>query len=259
MDLNNIKIQSNHPVAFDSLDHIYPWGTARDNSRNINFNKKIFKIYNKQHPVKILDLGCSGGGAVEDFIEYGALAIGLEGSNYSKILQRAAWSKLSDRFLFTCDITKEFIIEISGNTLLFDCITSWDVLEHLNENELEQLIHNIKNHSQEHSLIILSISTADDLINGINFHRTVKPESWWVELFRDKGLYRLKEFEKYFSNQYIRGKRYGAENSFNIVLSQNPKLAPNIPYKTRYEMLIDLFAGTKYQKFLNSIVTGQSL
>ncbi len=29
-----ITLKTNHPVAFDSPDHVFPWGTMRDNSTN---------------------------------------------------------------------------------------------------------------------------------------------------------------------------------------------------------------------------------
>src|ERR1700693_3635778 len=38
-----IRVQSQKLVAVDSLDHIHPWGTKQDNSKNLKFNLKILE------------------------------------------------------------------------------------------------------------------------------------------------------------------------------------------------------------------------
>ena len=50
---------------------------------------------------QFLDLGCSGGQLVIDYIDRGHLGIGLEGSNYSVINKRANWPKYHNKNLFT--------------------------------------------------------------------------------------------------------------------------------------------------------------
>src|SRR5205809_2708747 len=96
------------PVAVDSPDHIAPRGTANDNSRNRLFNRKLEALLGKR-PLAVLDLGCAGGGFVKDFLDEGHVAIGLEGSDYSKKLRRAEWATIPEH-LFTCDVTEEFEI-----------------------------------------------------------------------------------------------------------------------------------------------------
>jgi hypothetical protein len=106
---NFIKLETSFPVAFDSPDHLVPHGTAKDNSTNLMFNLKVEKLFkNLNRLLKVLDLGCSGGGFVRSCIERGCLAVGLEGSDYSKIHRRAEWPILGDYFLFTSDITRPF-------------------------------------------------------------------------------------------------------------------------------------------------------
>lgn len=56
---DGIKIITSKSVAFDSPDHVRPWGTARDNSVNLAFNRKLFWWF-RERP-RVLDLGCSGG------------------------------------------------------------------------------------------------------------------------------------------------------------------------------------------------------
>src|SRR5579871_948679 len=97
-----ISLSCERPVALASPDHKFPWGTLRDNSRNRRFNQKLYRLFGVKQALAILDVGCSGGGFVRDCIEDGHLAIGLEGSDYSKRNQRAEWATIP-HFLYTCD------------------------------------------------------------------------------------------------------------------------------------------------------------
>lgn len=56
-----IELKTNYPLATSSPDFISPWGTRRDNSRNPRFNKKIYRLFPNK-VIRVLDLGCSGGG-----------------------------------------------------------------------------------------------------------------------------------------------------------------------------------------------------
>jgi SAM-dependent methyltransferase len=101
-----ISLITNYPIAYDSPDHIFPWGTMRDNSSSSDFIEEMEKHFSKQ-PIKMMDLGCSGGQLVVDFHNRGHLAVGLEGSDYSVKIQRANWPEWYNKILFTCDLTKE--------------------------------------------------------------------------------------------------------------------------------------------------------
>ena len=61
----------------------------------------------------LLDIGCSGGGFVRDLLDDGHIAIGLEGSDYSKKSRRAEWAIIPD-FLFTADVTGDVDIFMNG-------------------------------------------------------------------------------------------------------------------------------------------------
>ncbi|HEU63827.1 MAG TPA: class I SAM-dependent methyltransferase [Chlamydiae bacterium] len=255
-----IKILTKYPIAIDSPDHIMPHGTIRDNSKNPRFNKKIYNLFNLANPIKILDLGCSGGGFVKQSLDDGTLAVGLEGSDYSKKEKRAEWSTLSDKFLFTADISKEFRIKYIDKAnqekdLKFDLITLWDVFEHLSEKDLPQLIDNIKKHLLPSGLLIASISFSEAIINGMQLHQTIKEKKWWLKLFESNGLNHLKEYESYFNNQYIRGpKGNDAPFSFHVILSKNSSLKPKIPKISLKDYFLDHWISSKIQRKLKSFL-----
>ena len=55
-----VYIETSKPVAYDSPDHVTPWGTADNNTKNPRFNHKLLD-YIPKNEIKLLDIGCSGG------------------------------------------------------------------------------------------------------------------------------------------------------------------------------------------------------
>jgi 2-polyprenyl-3-methyl-5-hydroxy-6-metoxy-1,4-benzoquinol methylase len=260
MNKLKINVETNFPVAFESPDHLIPWGTARDNSKNYRFNQKINKLFDSvKKPLKILDLGCSGGGFIADSINDGHIAVGLEGSDYSLNIGRAEWSRIPN-YLFTCDITKLFTISIIYKQIkqLFKCdiITSWEIMEHIKTEDLEQVASNVDKHLINNGLWIMSISSMDDFINGVNLHQTVKPRVWWIMKFESLGFYHQEKLNDYFNGQYIRSDKYGAPSSFNLILSKNKIFNLNIPKLSYSQKIFDYWIGSSIQKKLMKIVNG---
>lgn len=188
---HSLMLRTEFPCASESLDHKFPHGTAQDNTRYPRFIKKCESIFHQDRGLAFLDLGCSGGGMVLDAVIRGHLGIGLEGSDWSLIRQRAEWRLLREN-LFTCDITKPFVLEDqeSGLPGQFDVITAWEVLEHVREEDLETLFSNIRRHLSEKGIFVASIADWDDIDSEthINWHVTVKSEDWWQEKFRQFGF-----------------------------------------------------------------------
>ena len=187
---NNIKLITKHPIAYESLDHLYPHGTIRDNTRYPRFVEKCEEVLGCNAELSFLDLGCSGGGMVLEAALRGHTSIGLEGSDNSKKEQRAEWRLLGDR-LQTCDITKPFrLIERDGTVKKFDIITAWEVMEHIQENDLPQMLENIKQHLSDRGYFVASIANWEDIDpeSGANWHVTLHEFDWWVEQFEHAGF-----------------------------------------------------------------------
>lgn len=187
---NKIKLETDHPIAYESLDHLYPHGTIRDNTRYPRFVEKCETLLAPKTDLAFLDLGCSGGGMVLEAALRGHISMGLEGSDCSKKEQRAEWRLLGDR-LQTCDITKPFCLRDSGGEVRqFDIITAWEVLEHIAEADLPGLFDNIKRHLADDGIFVGSIANWDDIDpeSGVNWHVTVHPYDWWKEKFEAAGF-----------------------------------------------------------------------
>jgi len=179
-----MKLITNNPVAWNSPDHLYPCGTAHDNSTDYNFITEIENFFNNKQ-LNFLDIGCSGGQLVVDFNNRGHNAIGIEGSDYSIIHNRANWPTYYNKLLFTCDATKPYTITDDNDVnVKFDCITAWEVIEHIAPEELNQFFTNIINHMDENSIFVGSISEHPSYwdYGGVTrqLHQSVFDKQYWM-------------------------------------------------------------------------------
>lgn len=252
----DIALKCNRKIAYDSPDHTTPWGTKRDNSINKFFNEKLYKLYSNLEQLKILDLGCSGGGFVRACQNDGCLAIGLEGSDFSKKNKRAEWAIIPD-FLFTCDITKNFDIYYKNKRLKFNCITTWEVMEHIKEEDIIGVSNNVKKHISKDGLWIMSISPNEEIINGIKLHQTVHNKEWRIKKFKSLGWIHQEKYVNYFNTQFVRGPKYGASGSFHLILSLKNSKLPKIPKENFKQRILDRYRGSRIQKLLKLIVIGE--
>jgi SAM-dependent methyltransferase len=181
------SILTDHPVALTSPDHLQPWGTARDNSINPRFNAKLRQLVGRSgRSLSVLDLGCSGGGMVRSFLDEGVMAVGVEGSDYSKLRGRAEWATIPE-FLFTADVTKPFQIMLDGVPQRFSAVTAWEFLEHVAEEDLAPVFDNIGRHLTPGGYVVASVSHDEEVIEGVVLHQTVQPRAWWDRKFEAMG------------------------------------------------------------------------
>ena len=177
-----ISLETKYPVAFESPDHLMPWGTSRDNNTNKKFVTMLTWRLQRDFPDtprRFLDLGCSGGQLVKDFCDLGWVGIGLEGSDFSLKHRRANWATMAGKNLFTCDITKPFHLKCAAAPTRFHLITMWEVLEHIHERDLPQVFGNIIHHLEPGGYFIASTSSTPDIHDGVDLHQTRWPNSQW--------------------------------------------------------------------------------
>lgn len=177
-----IRLETKHPIAFESPDHIIPWGTSRDNSTHKKFVDFMARRLYSELPGKTLgalDLGCSGGQLVKDFRDLNWLAVGLEGSDFSLKHRRANWPALAGKNLFTCDITKPFRVAVNGEPAKFHLTTMWEVLEHIHERDLKQLFDNICTHLAAGGYFVASTTSGPDVHDGVDLHQTRWTNTQW--------------------------------------------------------------------------------
>lgn len=200
--MTGIRVITDHPIAYESFDHQQPHGTAQDNTHYPWFVTKTQRIFSRK--VRMMDLGCAGGGLVKDFIDMNHFAIGIEGSDYSKKNKRAEWAMIPDN-LFTADITKPFtVVDDENKRIMFDVITAWEVMEHIKREDLPGLFKNITDHLVTGGLFVCSVATFPDA----GYHVTLEEKPWWTQQFKDHGLEPVEGI--YGAGDYVR------ESSFYI-------------------------------------------
>lgn len=208
-----LRISTKHPIAVDSIDHQFPSGTMRDNSQNLAFNRKVWDL---GIPVRVLDLGCSGGAMVRTFLEQGGFAVGVEGSDYSRNLKRAEWGTIPEH-LFTADITKPFRLLNGNRPVTFTVITAWEFFEHIPEDRLDGVFANIDRHLAPEGLLVVSIATCADVWEGHVYHATVQPHTWWEGRLNAAGYSRDVGLTEHFDPDWVRGPVTGNHSSLCAV------------------------------------------
>ena len=180
------KIITNKPIAVDSLDHKHPYGVINDNNSAFQYIMEV-KNYFKNNKISVLDLGCAGGQIIVDHHNLDDFAVGLEGS--SNVLQGAGkhnWEQYYNKNLFLCDITEPFTcLQDSNETINFDYIQMWEVLEHIPENKLSILLKNIANHLSNDGLFCGSIAT---YVCPSGTHVSIFNKDKWKQIFKDNGF-----------------------------------------------------------------------
>lgn len=195
------SIVTDHPIALASPDHLHPLGTRLDSSVRLEFNNRLRDW--RRPPPSVLDLGCAGGGMVASLIAQGHLAIGVEGSDYSQARARDAWSYCPGN-LFTADITKPFRILADDRPQYFDCITLWEVLEHIATPDLAMLFANIDDHLLAGGIVLASVNSWTSLHDGVDLHQTQQEQPWWNAKLDDLGWARNAALEQFFANTWVR-------------------------------------------------------
>lgn len=195
------SIITSYPVALSSPDHQHPLGTRLDSSIRLEFNNRLRELRGGRP--SLLDLGCAGGGLVASLISQGHVAIGVEGSDYSLVRQRDAWGYCPGN-LFTADLTKPFRLMDDGQPLRFDCITLWEVLEHIAEEDLAMVFANIDDHLLPGGIVLASINTWPSPHEGVDLHQTQQQYPWWNARLDDMGWARNAELEKFFETTWVR-------------------------------------------------------
>ena len=225
--------RADKPLALDSPDHIFPWGTKECNFRNRLFNRKMEALLGPR-PLRILDLGCAGGGFVKSCLDSGHAAIGVEGSDYSQRIQRAEWATIPQN-LCTGDITAPFTVDevddLSGvrSPARFDVVTAWEVIEHIRTADLPAVCRNVAAHLAEDGVWIMSISPIQDIKGGYALHQTVQPRDWWLKFFSSQGFTNHPWLVDYFGRDWVRGPLQMAPSSFHVVLTRSQQRVPQPP------------------------------
>jgi 2-polyprenyl-3-methyl-5-hydroxy-6-metoxy-1,4-benzoquinol methylase len=212
-------VETKHPIAFDSPDHLNPLGTKNDNLTCIPFISDLEGTFgNRFH---VMDLGCAGGLLVHDFVRRGHIALGLEGSDYNIQNHSGEWPVLYQKNLFTCDISRKYSVFIDENgekmPFLCDVISAWEVVEHIPPERLGVFFENIRKHLRIGGQFFGSISINPCICNGCTYHQSLfSKDVWQYNLLQKLNGLMFKEYP-YLS---VMRREVVIGNSFMVVLER---------------------------------------
>ena len=82
---------------------------------------------------------------------------------------------------------------VDGEQLIqFNVVTSWELIEHIAEDDLAGVASNRERHLASGGLWIMSVSPNEEIINGVRLHQTVETKSWWLAKFTAFGWVHLR-------------------------------------------------------------------
>jgi SAM-dependent methyltransferase len=195
-----IQVKTEHPIAINSLDYLYPEGVFWDNNLSMNFLSQLENHYNNRK-INFLDLGCAGGALSVAMHERGHKSIGIDGSDgclnvrpeviehYNGMpLGHDNWVKYNNTVLFTADITKEYEIIEDSKLVEFDTITCWDVMEHFDPDTVDTFLKQVHKHLKVGGMFMASIAmlpagahTEWQQHPNIEYHKSLFNRDWWME------------------------------------------------------------------------------
>jgi 2-polyprenyl-3-methyl-5-hydroxy-6-metoxy-1,4-benzoquinol methylase len=229
------RLKADRPIALASADHQWPRGTILNSSVNRRFNLKLYDHFRRKPDLRTLDIGCAGGGFVRSLLEDGYEAVGVEGSDISERLRSGEWDAIPYH-LFTADATAPFsFVDRSGRALLFDCVTAWEVLEHIPEEKLPGLFANITENLAPDGIFVGSIALFPDgdPLTGAIYHVTLHEPAWWLDHFRAAGLEPVQD-HPFRTEDYVRGHGRGLQDwdpadgdGVHVVMRKRDDARPN--------------------------------
>ena len=230
------RLEADCPIAVASADHRWPRGTILNSSVNRRFNLKLYDYFRRKPDLRTLDIGCAGGGFVKSLLEDGYEAVGIEGSDISQRLRSGEWDTIPYH-LFTADAAAPFsFVDRSGQAVFFDCVTAWEVLEHIPEGSLGVLLVNIAANLAPDGIFVGSIALFPDgdPLTGAVYHVTLHEPAWWLERFRAAGLEPVRD-HPFRTEDYVRGHGRGLQDwdpvdgdGVHVVMRKRDDARPNI-------------------------------
>jgi SAM-dependent methyltransferase len=194
----------------DQFGAPYEWST-RDSvlsnssvETNIDYIKTVYKLFPQKKQISILDIGCGPGSFLEPFIEDGNIVLGLDGFYVNRKFGVGPWGRFPNNF-FNCDIAKPFKAcydeygRINSDNLVyeFDIISTFEFMEHLYYEQLDQVFNNMYKHLKNGGIIVAGIS-----FNQQGGHFIIENRQWWIDKFKEFGLINSKSLENIMNNNY---------------------------------------------------------
>lgn len=138
------------------------------------FKERAGWLVETYNPKSVFELGCAKGFMIDHLVALGIDAHGVEISEY-------AYSQAKNKArIWNLDFTDEFL----PINLRDDLVVSFDVLEHLPVDKVDQVVKWLKGAKQQFHMI-----TTDEYdFHGDHTHFSMHPKQWWIDKFEEHGV-----------------------------------------------------------------------
>jgi SAM-dependent methyltransferase len=140
------------------------------------FQKTAKHIVDKFAPSSSLDVGCAKGFLVKALAELGVDARGIDPSEY-------AFDEVP------ADIKGRIAIGVAQSIYLddnlFDVVTCFDVLEHIPEHDIPQVLQEMLRVSKQCFILRVVTKELPDDVDAS--HATIHDKDWWIEKIKEAG------------------------------------------------------------------------
>lgn len=170
--------------------HLYTYNYFHQ-SKNFQLNpertRKLIKKVMESEPKSVLDVGCGLGSVVNELIEKGINAVGVD---FAPDLQKI-WGKNYQKHFFIAD-ARSLSSYIKTKS---DVVFSSDFFEHIDEEDIDKVAREMKKVGKK---VIAFV--ADDIGGELNarqrsLHVTHKPLPWWEQKLRGIDVYSSHDYE----------------------------------------------------------------
>lgn len=131
----------------------------------------------------ILELGCGPAHLFFFFTRYGIQNyVGIDGNPLA--IKFNGRLRGSEHHFLTLNLQQEIRLQDGSKPLAFDIVCCFEVLEHIREDVVDELIRTIRNHMRPGSLALCTASLQDQM----DVHVLVRSREWWLKRFEKLGL-----------------------------------------------------------------------
>jgi 2-polyprenyl-3-methyl-5-hydroxy-6-metoxy-1,4-benzoquinol methylase len=125
-----------------------------------------------------LELGC-GASHLSYFLRlYGINSyFGIDG--HPEFVSFNPYLKGHEEHFLIQNLQEEIQLQSLGNSVLFDVIISFEVMEHIREDKIDNFIKTLRNHMHQKSILICTAS-----LQELDVHILVKEREWWLNRFK---------------------------------------------------------------------------
>lgn len=131
-------------------------------------------------PKTAIEVGCGMGGRVRALRRLGVEAVGFEISSWAVLNSPY---RENDGHVWTEDLVNMH----DTNTAPRDLVVAYDVLEHVEEEQLDVAINNLRNLTNKWVLVSIPFEGDPNLYND-HTHRIFRPRDWWIKQFSKHKL-----------------------------------------------------------------------